>query len=289
MARRSIGYQSVTQWLTDWLPALPLLIIAYGLLVAPVAFLLIESFLTDDSKFTLVNWVETLTNHRNQQAILISTALGIVSATISLMIGGPIAWFMSRMLPVQRAIGLATMNMATNFSGIGLAFGFIAILGSYGMLTLFLQALGISFIPPAPGSFWGLVLAYAYTDIPLFILLTLPGMSILQQEWWEAAQTSGATRWQFWRSIGIPILLPFLAAGWMLIFTWSIGLYGLPLALAGRSTASAFLITLRIGNTLEANISGQGEAAVLAILLSLMACISLLTYRLMLRRVAQWF
>lgn len=289
MARRLIGYQKVMQWLTDWLPALPLLIIAYGLLVAPVAFLLVESFSVNDGNFTLVNWVETLTNRRNQQAILISTALGVVSATISLVMGGPIAWFMSRMLPVQRAIGLAMMNMATNFSGIGLAFGFIAILGSYGMLTLFLQALGISFIPPAPGSFWGLVLAYAYTDIPLFILLTLPGMSILQQEWWEAAQTSGATRWQFWRSIGMPILLPFLAAGWMLIFTWSIGLYGLPLALAGRSTASAFLITLRIGNTLEANIFGQGEATVLAILLSLMACISLVTYRLMLRRVAQWF
>lgn len=286
---RMIWCQKGMQWLRDWLPALPLLVVAYGLLVAPVAFLLIESFLTDDGRFTLVNWVETLTNRRNQQAILTSTALGIVSATIALLIGGPIAWFMSRMLPVQRAIGLAAMNMATNFSGIGLAFGFIAILGSYGMLTLFLQALAIPFTPPAPGSFWGLVLAYAYINIPLFILLTLPSMGVLQQEWWEAAQTSGATRWQFWRSIGLPILLPFLAAGWMLIFTWSIGLYGLPLALAGGATASTFLMTLRIGSTLEANLFGQGEAAVLAILLSLMACIALLTYRLMLRRVAQWF
>lgn len=287
MARRMIWFQRGMRWLADWLPALPLLIVAYGLLVAPVAFLLIESFLTDDGRFTLVNWMETLTHRRNQQAIFTSTALGMVSATIALVMGGPIAWFLSRMRTGQRAIGLAVMNMATTFSGIGLAFGFIAILGSYGMLTLLLQALAIPFTPPAPGSFWGLVLAYAYVNIPLFVLLILPGMGVLQQEWWEAAQTSGATRWQFWRSIGLPILLPFLAAGWMLIFTGSIGLYGLPLALAGRATST--LMTLRIGSTLEANLFGQGEAAVLAVVLSLMAGVSLLTYRLMLTRVAQWF
>lgn len=282
--------QRLRQWLSNWLPALPLLLVAYGLLVAPVLMLLVQSFLSDEGTLTLANWVETLSSRGDQRAILTSLALGALSATTSLLLGGPIAWLISRMLPVQRSLWLSILNMATNFSGIGLAFGFVAILGTFGMITLAFQELGIPFLPPAPGSFWGLLLAYNYTNIPLFILLTIPGMGILRQDWWEAAQTCGATQAQFWRAIGLPILLPFVGAGWLLVFTWSVGLYGIPFTLAGNtSTRKVSLITLQIGDTLQANISGQGGAAVLAIVLLIIAAVSLLTYRRMLRRTAQWF
>ena len=280
----------VGQWLADWLPALPILIIAYGLLVAPVIALLIQSFLSDEGTLTLANWAEILSSRLNRRAIITSLLLGASSATTSLLIGAPIAWFVSRMLPTGRSLWLSMLNMATNFSGIGLAFGFVAILGSFGMVTLAFKDLGLPFVPPAPNTFWGLLLAYDYTNIPLFILLTIPGMGILRNDWWEAAQTCGATQGQFWRAIGLPILTPFLGAGWLLIFTWSIGLYGIPFALAGNgATRKVALITLQIGDILQASVSGQGGAAVLAIILLLIAAIALLTYRWMIRRAAKWF
>ncbi len=280
----------VGQWLADWLPALPILTIAYGLLVAPVIALLIQSFLSDEGTLTLANWAEILSSRLNRRAIITSLLLGASSATTSLLIGAPIAWFVSRMLPTGRSLWLSMLNMATNFSGIGLAFGFVAILGSFGMVTLAFKDLGLPFVPPAPNTFWGLLLAYDYTNIPLFILLTIPGMGILRNDWWEAAQTCGATQGQFWRAIGLPILTPFLGAGWLLIFTWSIGLYGIPFALAGNgATRKVALITLQIGDILQASVSGQGGAAVLAIILLLIAAIALLTYRWMIRRAAKWF
>jgi putative spermidine/putrescine transport system permease protein len=289
-ARSLPASHRIKQWLIDWLPALPILTLAYGLLVAPVLALLIQSFTADEGGLTLANWAEVLTSRSDRRAILTSLSLGAVSATSSLLIGAPIAWFVSRMVPVRRSIWLSMLNMATNFSGIGLAFGFVAILGTYGMVTLAFQDLGLPFAPPAPNTFWGLALAYNYTNIPLFILLTIPGMGILRNDWWEAAQTCGATQGQFWRSIGLPILTPFLGAGWLLIFTWSIGLYGIPFALAGNgATRKVSLITLQIGDILQANISGQGGAAVLAIVLLMVAAFSLLTYRGMIRRAARWF
>lgn len=280
----------VRQWLADWLPALPILIIAYGLLVAPVIALLVQSFLSDEGTLTLANWAEILSSRLNRRAILTSILLGASSATSSLLIGAPIAWFVSRMLPTGRSLWLSMLNMATNFSGIGLAFGFVAILGSFGMVTLAFKDLGLPFVPPAPNTFWGLLLAYNYTNIPLFILLTIPGMGILRNDWWEAAQTCGATQGKFWKEIGLPILTPFLGAGWLLIFTWSIGLYGIPFALAGNgATRKVALITLQIGDILQANVSGQGGAAVLAIILLMIAAIALFTYRWMIRRAAKWF
>jgi putative spermidine/putrescine transport system permease protein len=115
-------------------------------------------------------------------------------------------------------------------------------------------------------------------------------MGILRTDWMEAAEVSAASRFQFWRYVGLPILVPFLAAGWVLIFTWSIGIYGLAFALVGGSgTSSIRLITLQIGFALNSAAGSPYRAAVHAVLLLLFATVSLTAYRLILRRALRWF
>ena len=242
-------------WLADWLPALPLLVVAYGLLVAPVVALLFQSVLSDDGQLTLANWIEVLTSKGDRRAIITSLKLGFVSATSSMVIGGPIAWFISRMLPVSQAAWLALLNMATNFSGIGLAFGFVSLLGTYGMVTLAFQELGVPFVPPTPGSFWGLVLAYNYTNIPLFVLLTIAGMGILRHSWWEAAQTCGATPLTtLWRIV-LPNISAGIATGSMLVFAVSFNEFALVQILVGAryETISLYSLDLLTGANADFN------------------------------------
>jgi putative spermidine/putrescine transport system permease protein len=278
-------------WLAAWLPAIPLLILALALLIAPAALLLIQSVWQEDGGgLTVDNWARTLTSRNNQVAIITSIQLALLSATVATLIGTPAAWLISRMLASRRASWLALLNVAANFGGIGLAFAYLATLGTAGMVTLTLQALGLGYDPPSPASFTGLAFGYQYTNIPLFILLTIPAMGVLRDEWWEAAQTAAASRLQFWRYIGLPVLAPFVAAGWLLIFTWSIGIYAIAFGLAGTGgAADVRLITLQIGLTLQASAFGQERAAVLAVVLMAMAIVSLLAYRGLLRRALRWF
>jgi len=279
---------SAQGWISRWLPALPLLVVIGGLLLAPALLLVVQSFVGTNG-LTLDLWTRVLSSELNQQAILTSVVLGVACATIATIVGAPMAWLISRMFAKSRAGWLALLNVAANFGGIGLAFAYIAVLGTQGMITLGLQGLGIGFVPPRPSSFIGLLAAYSYTNIPLFVLLTIPAMGILRSEWWEAAQTASATRWQFWRMIGIPVLSPFIAGGWLLIFTWSIGIYGIAYGLAGGGGAAAIsLITLQIGNILGTDVFGAGRAAVLAVLLMAMATASLIVYRWLLRRALRW-
>jgi putative spermidine/putrescine transport system permease protein len=159
------------------------------------------------------------------------------------------------------------------------------------MVTLALQDIGIPWIPPEIGSFTSLVMAYSYTNIPLFVLLTLPAMGILRQEWLEAAEVCAASRGQFWRFVGLPILAPFLAAGFLLIFTWSIGLYGIAYALGGTasSTGQLRLITLQIGFNLNTGVGSEERSYVLAVVLLLVATAALLGYRAVMKRALRWF
>jgi putative spermidine/putrescine transport system permease protein len=123
------------------------------------------------------------------------------------------------------------------------------------------------------------------------VLLTLPAMSILRTDWMEAAETCSASRLQFWRYIGLPVLAPFLASGAILIFTWSIGLYGLAYALGrtASTTGELRLITLQIGLTLNTGAGKEERAYVLAVVLLVLATASLLVYRFMLKRALRWF
>ena len=209
-------------------------------------------------------------------------------ATIALLIGTPLSWLVSRMTRLNRSLNLGILNVATNFSGIGLGFAYVAALGVYGMVTLGLKALGLNIQPPAQSSFWGLVMAYEYSNVPLFVLLSLPAMSLLRDEWWEAAQTSAATRFQFWRYIGWPILRPFLLADWLLIFTWSVGLYGLPVALIGERPGSFRLVTVEMYRSMMGSLFGERRMPVYAVFLMILAAISLLTYRYIVRKGSAW-
>jgi putative spermidine/putrescine transport system permease protein len=243
-----------------------------------------------ESGLTLDLWFKVLGQKVNQDAIQTSLILAAGCATITLLVGGPLAWMISRMLQGHRAFWLGLLNVAANFGGIGLAFAYMATIGSVGMLTLVIQGLGIPFDAPRQGSMFALVVAYEYANVPLFVLLTIPAMSILRDDWWEAAQTSAATRWIFWRRIGAPILAPFLLAGWLLIFTWTLGVYGIAYGLAGQSGATAVhLITLQIGTALQSDVLlGPGRAAILAMVLLLFAGTSLFLYRTMIRRALRW-
>jgi putative spermidine/putrescine transport system permease protein len=279
----------LTKQLIDWLPALPLIVLALALLIVPTMMVIVQSLRDDSGAWTLGAWVDTLGRHGDQRAIVTSLGLGVVCATVSILVGAPVAWFLARATTPARASWLSLLNVGANFSGIGLAFGFTASLGTYGSVTLLLQGAGIAFIPPSPASFLGLAIGYVYSNVPLFVLLTMPAMGVVQGDSMEAAAVLGASRLEFWHFIGLPVLAPFLAAGWLLIFTWSIGIYGLAYALAGNAATSQLrLMTLQIGVSLNSAASSQERAAVMATLLLLIATVSLVAYRLVVRKAVQW-
>jgi ABC-type spermidine/putrescine transport system permease subunit II len=258
-------------------------------LVAPILALLARSFVTADG-VGLSAWTRVLGQPINQRAIITSLELGLTCAAISVLIGTPLAWLISRMVAGPRAAWLGLLNVAAHFGGIGLAFAYIATLGVFGMATLLLRDAGLAFNPPARDSFAALVITYEHANIPLYVLLLVPAMAMLRDEWSEAAAASSATRWQFWQRIGLPVLAPFIGAGFVLAFTWSIGIFGIAYALAGQSAALPIkLITLQIGQALSDDaVHGPERAAVLSVVLMVLAIGALLLYRRLLARGTRW-
>ena len=277
----------VWAWLLDWGPALPLIAVASLMLLAPALAMVTSSVTGPDGGFTLDNWSKTFKALAAQRAIGHSLTLGATVATVSAAVGTPLAWLISRMTRLNRALHLGLLNVATNFSGIGIGFAYVAALGTYGMVTLGLKSVGLD-VAPSQSSFTGLVLAYCYLNVPLFVLLALPAMSLLRDDWWDAARTASATRPQFWRYVGWPVLRPFVLADWLLIFTWSVGMYGVPVAMVGQRPDAFRLITVEMYRSLYGSMFGDRRMPVYAVLLMGIAVLSLLASRAIVRRGTRW-
>ena len=132
----------------------------------------------------------------------------MITAIIPGIIGFLIAYaiFTARRGSVLRRVTITASGVFANFGGVPLAFLFIATLGTTGLATGWLIAIGLN--PYDHGfnlyTFSGVALVYMYFQIPLMVLVILPSLEGLRPAWREAASNLGACSWQYWRYVGRP-------------------------------------------------------------------------------------
>jgi putative spermidine/putrescine transport system permease protein len=208
-------------------------------LIAPTIFLVANAFLDRAGNFTL----EILAGRADPQivasfwiSIRISAASAAIGALFGLLI--TLAVIRGRLPGAIRSTIMTFSGVASNFAGIPLAFAFLATLGRLGLVTIILKTV-FGFDLYRAGfnvlSFWGLTLTYLYFQIPLMILIIAPAVDGLKKEWSEAAETLGASSWQFWRYIGMPVLWPNLLGTLSLLFANAFGAVATAYALTGSS------------------------------------------------------
>jgi putative spermidine/putrescine transport system permease protein len=90
-----------------------------------------------------------------------------------------------------------------------------------------------------------------YFQIPLMFLVVLPAVLALKTSWFEGAQILGASGLLTWLRIGIPVLLPTLLTGFLLLFVNAFSAYATVYAL---STQGGNLIPLQIRFILQGNV-----------------------------------
>jgi len=223
----------------DWLGIAPFMIFALMFLVIPTLYLVTGAFLTPEGDFTLQN-IRDLFTPTILGAYWISIKISVASALGGALIGFFLAWaIVLGGMPTWIRSGLLTFSgVASNFAGVPLAFAFLATLGRTGLLTVFmvnwfgfnLYSTGFNLL-----SFFGLTLTYMYFQIPLMVLILTPALDGMKTEWREASAVLGASTWQYWRMIALPILWPSLLGTTLLLFANAFGAIATAYALTGSS------------------------------------------------------
>jgi putative spermidine/putrescine transport system permease protein len=264
--------KSASSWLA-WLGLLPFIFFGLAFELLPL-LTTIRSSLTNKGNLTLEFYRQAmdplfLRSFGNTIKLSATTAiLGVVFGTLVAY-----AVITTRNKFVRNGL-TALADVTTNFGGAPLAFAFIVILGSTGIITILFKQIGIHLYPAFRiYSISGLTIAYLYFQMPLMILLIIPSLLGLKREWHEAALNLGASNFQYWTRVALPILFPALVSGFLLLFANSFGAYATAWTLTGSDVD---LITIRIAALIRGEVQLAPELADALSIISLLimsACV----------------
>ncbi len=284
---RRLGYS-----LTSWLGFLPFLLFCLLFEILPAVMIVESSFVDSTTNaLTLNNFQRIFTEPDKIHAFQNSISLALISALISTVIGFLAAYGVYNLRSGWlRNLMIGFSSVAANFAGVPLASAFISTLGVTGYATVLLLKWlhvdlynGLNF---SLYSFWGLVIVYCYFLLPLMILITLPALQGLRPEWREAATNLGASRFTYWRKVGLPVLMPSLIAAAMLLFANAFAAFATAYSLA---QGNINLVPIQISFVVNGNVSldpGIGNAMSVGMILVLLVVV--LVYAAMLRNVSKW-
>lgn len=254
---------------------LPMIFILLLFFLVPLLTLILTSFKDLEGQFTIANYHQIVTSNLYKIAFKNSITISFFSALIGIGVGLLSTYSILKLKEGTQEKLIIFTNLTANFAGIPLAFAFIILLGNNGLFTLGLNELGIDLKQFFSLYSWqGIVLIYLYFQIPLAIILLLPIFNGIKESWKESALILGASAAQFWKRIGIPVLLPSILGTFVILFANGMGAYATIYALTG-STYN--LVPVRIDGLLTGEVFAQpGLASALSVMMGLILVICII-------------
>jgi iron(III) transport system permease protein len=197
------------------------------LIVLPLAFLLWGS-IANDSGFTLGYFVRALSQRLYLQALTNSLILGCWTALLSVAIGVPLAWAVSRTdLPGKGFVRL-TASMAYLSPPFLIAIAYVNLFSPNAGLVneFFRDVLGSPALTFNVFSMAGLVLVTVPHTFPFVYILAVGALQSVDASYEESAQILGAGTLRTACSITLPLVAPAILSGTLIAFVNAIALFG---------------------------------------------------------------
>jgi len=200
-------------------------------------------------------------SERARAAYLITFGTSLVAAVVNLFLGLLVAWVLVRYeFPGKRLVdSLIDLPLALPTAVGGLVYANLYV--PTGWLGQYLVPLGIE----AAYSRLAIVLVLIFIGLPFAVRTVQSVLEEIDPEPEEAAASLGATRWQTFRKVILPVLYPALITGFALAFARSLGEYGSVVFVSGNKPFETEIAPVLIVARLEE--FAYGEATAIAVVL----------------------
>jgi len=216
------------------------------LFVCLVLLLPLSALVMQLSQMTLAQYWSVITNDQVVAAYKVTLLSAGVASIFNCFFGMLMAWILTRYeFPGKSLLdGLMDLPFAlpTAVAGLTLA-GLFSVNGFYGQWLA-------HFDIKVAYTWLGIAVAMAFTSIPFVVRTVQPVLEELGPEYEEAAEPLGASRWQRFRRVVLPEVMPSLMAGTALSFTRSLGEFGAVIFIAGniawKTEVTSLMIFIRL-------------------------------------------
>lgn len=252
---------------------IPLLWILIGFILYPALNTLKISFFNEQG-FVFDYYKQFFTYSKNMEAFTNTIVIGFATIIICGIIGTALAFFVNGFeFPGKRFVHLLLLSPIM-LPGVVTTLVFMQLYSESGLITKTLQVLFSLKEPPFElKGFWGIMFIHAYTQYIFFYVNISAGLKRIDHSLIEAAKNMGASNWNVFRTVVLPLMTPALVASSILTFMTAVGSFAAP-ALVGGSfrVMSVQILMSKVNNYIEL-------AAVQGIMLSLISVLFLMLMR----------
>lgn len=204
------------------------------------------------------------------QAIRLTALTSGLALVVIVLLGTPAAWLIARRQVRGWKILDAVLDLPVvlppSVAGIGLLIAF----GRNGLIGAFLDEVGIQIAFSSAA----VVIAQVFVSAPLYIRAAVIGMRRIDEDMESVAMVEGASTWQVFRFVTLPLSAPALATGGVLAWARALGEFGATILFAGNLVGRTQTMALAIYVEFQNNIDAALALALLLTLTSLFVLIA---------------
>jgi putative spermidine/putrescine transport system permease protein len=225
-----------------WWLCLPAAAVFVVFFVIPVASLFGLSFnksvagvISYSNELTFDNFVRIFTRATYYEAILRSIWIAAVVSVTSLVFGYPLAYLIAKTThPGRNTLLMILVLSSMQLDMVIRLFGLMVLFGDNGLINGFLLYLGLISRPlPLMYNTFGVIVGLVQITVPFMVLSLIGIIKAIHPSLEEAARSLGASRIQAFFSIVLPLSMPGILAGALLVFALSISSYVVPALMGG--------------------------------------------------------
>lgn len=225
---------------------------------------------------TLENYTKFIGDSFYRLTLAKTLFLGATVAAISLIIGFPMAYAIVRSSPGMRTVLTVLVLVPLMTSVIIRSYGWMILLGESGPLAALLDLFGIP-LPRLMYTFTGTVIALVQVMMPFMVLTLAAAIKQLSPTLEDASRNLGASRLRMFYDVILPLSLPGVAAGTVLVFSLSISAFATPVLIGGASVKVVATVVYEQALTV---INWPFASATSFLLMAITLCLALLQAKL---------
>ncbi|RDU99521.1 ABC transporter permease subunit [Trinickia dinghuensis] len=234
----------------QFLPIVPALLFLLAFFIVPVGDILQGGLVDADGHFGFAQFVRIAHTPVYAKVLWITFAISFLTAALSILLGYPVAYMLSRMSARVRERWLLWIMLPFWTSYIVKTYAWMLLLSKTGVLSTIALSLGLvhetnGVIPSLTGVLIGMV----HSMLPLAVMTMLPVMRGIDDRLAQAAETLGAARSTSFFTVFLPLSSPGVAAAGLLVFITSLGFFIVPSLLG--SPKESMIAQLVISSVLE--------------------------------------
>ncbi|HSB81569.1 MAG TPA: iron ABC transporter permease, partial [Candidatus Methylomirabilis sp.] len=200
-------------------------------LALPVFLVLRASVLTADGvHLTLGNFQKIFSTAFYRAAVINTLEISAGATIAATLLGVPIAFCLARLPVAGKPLAISLGTLPLLLPSFVSAHAWVLLLGRFGFLSQALRAVGIPF-----GSIYGrggMIFVYTIQGFPYVLLLAMSAFSAIDVSLEEAGENLGSSPWRTFRTVTLPLLIPAILSGGLLVFMASAENFGVPFVLA---------------------------------------------------------